>query len=70
MLPGIMALPSIKIFLVVYLMIALGSLLWQMHVGEYLEQCEFNADACSNALQDYGVTALIWPSQMFVVRTI
>lgn len=65
-----MNLPSFKVLLVAYTIVALGSLIWQMYVGEFLALCEFNAGACTTALTDYGVTALIWPSQMFVMQVI
>lgn len=63
-----MALPSIKILLVAYIVVALGSLLWQLYANEFFAVCEFNAGACATALKDYGATALIWPSQMFVMK--
>ena len=65
-----MASPSIKIALVAYAMAAMGTLLWQLYIGEFFALCEFNAGSCASALRDYGLTALIWPSQLFVMRAV
>lgn len=65
-----MPIPSLKVLLVAYIVVAMGSLLWQLHSEAYFADCEFNAGACRAALKDHGVTALTWPSKMFVLRAL
>ena len=51
-----------RILLVGYLLLGLGTFIWQLFAYHYFGDCEFNAGACANSVKDYSLNALVWPA--------
>lgn len=53
-----------KYFLVGYIILGLGTFIWQLAAYHYMGDCQFNAGACASSVKDYSLNAIVWPAYL------